>query len=207
VIQLGRFCGDSLSAAGCDGYSGEHDSHRRLTMANSLNGSVILRGVKIDLNTDIGAGFTLDCCRHVEELVSPEQLKAKYQLTEEAWRQLADNEPLQQAVARLRESRIRSGETARERAQFLFLGAPTVLGNILNDSTASPRHRIEAARELRQTAAIGSEAATPAASERFIIRIDLTAGGNKDDVILIDKPLAIERKEEEQGKDGEHERV
>ena len=55
------------------------------------------------------------------------------------------------------------------------------------DSSASPRHRIEAARELRQTAAIGSEAATPTA-ERFSIRIDLTAGGNKDDVIVIDAP-------------------
>ena len=176
-------------------------------MGGARNGSVILRGVKIDLDTDIGAGFTLDCCRHIEDLLTAEQLKTKYQLSEAAWRQLADNAPLQQAIERQRLHRVRSGECAKERAQFLFLTAPAVLSNILNDTTASPRHRIEAARELRQTAAVGSEAATPAASERFIIRIDLTAGGNKDDVILIDKPLAIERKEEEPGKDGEHERV
>jgi hypothetical protein len=174
-----------------------------LTMGNALNGSVVLRGVKIDFDTDIGNGFVIDCTRHVEELVSAEQLKAKYQLTEEAWRQLADNEPLQQAVERQKERRIRSGEAAREKAQHLFLTAPNVLSNILNDSTASPRHRIEAARELRQTAAIGSEAATPAA-ERFVIRIDLTADGKKDDVILIDRPLTrIEsgRDEEEPKKD------
>jgi len=154
-------------------------------MGGALNGSVILRGIKIDLDTDIGNGFVIDCTRHVEELVSAEQLKAKYQLTEEAWRQLADNEPLQQAVERQKERRIRSGEAAREKAQHLFLTAPNVLSTILNDSTASPRHRIEAARELRQTAAVGSEAATPTA-EHFSIRIDLTAGGNKDDVIVID---------------------
>ena len=152
------------------------------------SGSVVLRGIKIGLDTDIGAGFVTDCTRHVEELVSAEQLKTKYQLTEEAWRQLADNEPLQRAVERQKEFRIRRGEAAKEKAQHLFVTAPSVLSNILNDSTASPRHRIEAARELRQTAAIGSEAATPTA-ERFIIRIDLTAGGNEDDVIVVDAGL------------------
>jgi len=156
-------------------------------MGNALNGSVVLRGVKIDLDTDIGTGFTIDCTRHVEDLISAEQLKAKYQLTEEAWRQLADNEPLQQAVERQKERRIRSGEAAREKAQHLFVTAPGVLSDILNDRSASPRHRIEAARELRQTAAAGSEAATQTA-ERFSIRIDLTAGGNPDDVIVIDGP-------------------
>jgi len=109
-------------------------------------------------------------------------------ISEEAWRRLADNEPLQQAVERAKERRIRNGEAAREKAQHLFLTAPGVLSTILNDSTASPRHRIEAARELRQTAAIGSEDAAPT-TERFSIRIDLTAGGNKDDVVLIDKEI------------------
>jgi hypothetical protein len=161
---------------------------RRLTMGGALNGSVVLRGIKIDLNSDIGNGFVVDCVRHVEELIGAEQLKAKYQLTEEAWRQLATNEPLQQAVERQKERRIRNGEAAKEKAQHLFLTAPSVLSSILNDSAASPRHRIEAARELRQTAAIGSEAATPTA-EHFSIRIDLTAGGNKDDVIVINKPV------------------
>jgi hypothetical protein len=156
--------------------------------SDARNGSVILRGVEIDLDSDIGAGFVVDCARQVEDLIGPEQLKAKYQLSEAAWRQLASNEPLQQALERARERRIRSGEAARERAQFLFLAAPTVLSDILNDSGASPRHRIEAARELRQTAAMGSETATPAA-EHFSIRIDLTAGGNKDDVIVIDKAV------------------
>src|SRR5215467_10305780 len=154
---------------------------------NPFNGSVVLRGVKIDLDTDIGTGFTIDCTRHVEGLVTAEQLKAKYQLSEQAWRQLADNEPLQQAVERQKEHRIRSGEAAREKAQHLFVTAPDVLSSILNDSSASPRHRIEAARELRQTAAAGAEGATSTA-ERFSIRIDLTAGGNKEDVIVIDAP-------------------
>ena len=167
-------------------------------MDNALHGSVVLRGVEIDLDSDIGNGFVLDCTRHVEELISAEQLKAKYRLTEEAWRQLAGNEPLQYAVERLRERRTRSGQAAKEAAQHLFLTAPGVLSNILNDSAALPRHRIEAARELRQTAAIGSEAATPIA-ERFVIKIDLTAGGNPDDVIVVDAGPRIGSSEKADG--------
>jgi len=155
-------------------------------MDDALDGSVVLRGVKIDLNSDIGTGFTLDCCRHVEDLITAEQLKAKYRLSEDAWRQLANNEPLQMSIERAKERRVRSGEASREKAQYLFLTAPTVLSNILNDSSASPRHRIEACRELRQ-ATIGPEAAT-SSTERFSIRIDLTAGGNPDDVITINAP-------------------
>src|SRR5262249_17614455 len=92
----------------------------RHLMDGAPGGRVVRGGVKMDLDTDIGHGFVVDCVRHVEELISAEQLKAKYQLTEAAWRQLAENEPLQQAVERAKERRIRSGEAAREKAQHLF---------------------------------------------------------------------------------------
>ena len=57
-----------------------------------------------------------------------------------------------------------------------------MLGGILNDDGASPRHRIESARELRQIADNGP-GATPAA-DRFIITIDL----GEDQKLTIDKP-------------------
>jgi hypothetical protein len=48
---------------------------------------------------------------------------------------------------------------------------------IVNDATASPRHRIEACRELRATAAVGSETNTLANErERFIININFGKG-------------------------------
>jgi hypothetical protein len=156
-------------------------------MANAighpLKGSVVLRGVRIDLDSDIGTGFVLDAVRHIEDLMTAEQLRAKYQLDEDVWRSLATNEPLQYAIERAKERRIRSGDAAREKAQHLFTAAPKVLSNILNDGNASPRHRIEAARELRQTAA-GPEDAAPAASERFSVIINLGA----DERVVIDQP-------------------
>ena len=60
-----------------------------------------------------------------------------------------------------------------------------MLGNILADNSASPRHRIEASRELRAVASVGPEDAPTA--DRFQITINLGA-----DVIHIDKPIKPE---------------
>jgi hypothetical protein len=49
-------------------------------IGHPLNGSVVLRGVKVDLIGDIGTGFVLDCTRHIESLLTAEQLRKKYQL-------------------------------------------------------------------------------------------------------------------------------
>jgi len=106
--------------------------------------------------------------------------------------------------------RVRNGATARERAQQLFTEAPNVLGTIMKNDDASPRHRIEAAREIRQVAANGPEAAS--AADRFIITINLgedaklrSAKPDPNDVIVIDAtprktPAAITDKTEDDWK-------
>ena len=176
-----------------------------LVDSNSQRGSVVLRGIEIDLDSDIGCGFIIDCCLFCEGVLAEDKIKSKYGLTDSAWARLAENEPLVQAVETEKARRVRDGTAAREKAQWLFVQAPDVLGNILNDATTSPRHRIEAARELRQVALGGSEA-TPATGDRFIIRIDLTAGGGE--VLEFNKPLAIgPERNEEPGTSDEHEPV
>src|SRR5262249_24671253 len=69
--------------------------------------------------------------------------------------------------------------------------APKVMGKILDDEGASPRHRIEASRELRATAIGSGDAERPTDSERFIIRIDLTAGGGEVHQFDFDKPTKM----------------
>jgi hypothetical protein len=148
-------------------------------------GNVVLRGVTVALDTDVGQQFIADCCRNTEGLLSDSDIKSKWTLSDEDWQRLADNAPLLQAVRAERERRIISGDAAREGAQRAFAKAPTVLGDILMDEQVSPRHRIEAARELRQT--IGDDPDTASkAGERFVITIDL--GG--DDKLIIDKAMA-----------------
>jgi hypothetical protein len=167
--------------------------------SNSQRGSVVLRNVEIGLDTDVGDGFVLDCARYCEGLLTENQVKTKYKLSDDAWSQLGDNEPLLQAVERRKERRIRNGDAAREKAQHLFVAAPDVLSTIINDANLSPRHRVDACRELRAVATSGSESA-PATGDQFIIRIDLTAGGGE--VVEFNKPLAIgpgQNKEAQEG--------
>ena len=53
--------------------------------------------------------------------------------------------------------RIRSGSAKRERAQQLVVQAPNVLGDIMLDASASPKHRIDSAKALDAFAANGPE--------------------------------------------------
>jgi hypothetical protein len=147
-------------------------------------GSVVLRSVTVALDTDVGQQFVTDCARNTEGLMPDSDVKNKWTLTDEDWERLANNAPLLHAVRAERERRIISGDAAKEGAQRAFAKAPTVLSDILMDEQVSPRHRIEAARELRQT--IGEADTASKAGERFVITIDL--GG--DDKLVIDKAMA-----------------
>ena len=148
-------------------------------------GSVRLRGVSVSLDTDVGQAFVVDCCRHTEGLLSDSDIKSKWTLGDEDWMNLADNAALLQAVRAERERRILSGAVAREAALRYFAQAPTVLSDILTDEQVSPRHRIEAARELRQVAGDRPDAAS-GADEKIVIKINL-GGGEK---LVFEKEIA-----------------
>jgi hypothetical protein len=130
--------------------------------------------------------FITACARYAEGLLSEAQVKKRFRFDDETWDRLGSNEPLIEAIEAEKERRIRSGVTARERAQVLFAQAPQRLGDIMNDDGTSPRHRIESARELRQIADSGKEAASASASDRFQIIINLG-----DDVLKFDKSIEI----------------
>lgn len=148
-------------------------------------GSVILRGVMVALDTDIGEAFVTDCARNTEGLLTDREIKAKYELSDDDWKRLADNTPLLRAIRAERDRRIQTGDAPREAAQRHFAQAPNILNNILTDEQIAPRHRIEAARELRHVAGNGP-GTTPGAGERFVITIDL--GG--DEKLVFEKKLA-----------------
>jgi hypothetical protein len=154
---------------------------------NPNDETVILRGISIPLNSDVGHAFIADCSRNRERLVSDNQICEKYGLSLNAWAEIAQNKAVRLAVNAEHERRIRNGDAAKEAAAKLFAEAPTVLGNIMNDPHSSPRHRIEAARELRATANTGAERANNTGdSDRFIITINL--GG--DEKLKFNKRIA-----------------
>ena len=152
---------------------------------------IILRGVPVDLDSAVGYAFVCDAVRAAEGLIDDAQLMETYELTAEDLRTLTANRTFARAVQAERNRRVRTGLAARESAAQIFVRAPKVMGKILDDEGASPRHRIEASRELRATAIGSGDAERPTDSERFIIRIDLTAGGGEVHQFDFDKPTKI----------------
>jgi hypothetical protein len=127
-----------------------------------------------------------DCCRYSEGILTEKQVRQKYHLVDDAtWERLGSDDALVEAIELEKTRRVRSGQAKRERAQAHVVEACGVLGEIMRDAGASPKHRIDASKALDAFADNGPQA--PPAADRFVIRIDLTAGGNKDDVITIDK--------------------
>jgi hypothetical protein len=141
------------------------------SVAVAETGQVRVRGVIVNLDSQPAKDFVNDCARHLEGLKSDREIQEHWGLDEPEWAELADNTPLLNAITIERERRIRSGEAAREAAQQHFAKAPIILSEILTDETISPRHRIEAAKELRQVA--GTDPRNTPSGEKFVIVIDL----------------------------------
>jgi hypothetical protein len=149
-----------------------------------------LQGPQIDLDSDRGRELVTDLARFSEELVSEKAIRKKYRLDERDWEALGSDKIIEM-VEDERTRRIRNGDTKRERAQQLVVAAPKVLGEIMNDPGANPRHRIDSAKALDDFAAKGAEVA--AAGARFVIQINLGA----DHVETYSKSIAVNAEDED----------
>ena len=127
--------------------------------------------------------FITDCARYAEGLLSEKDVKKRHHFDDATWEAFGSNDVLVEAIEAEKVRRIRNGSTKRERAQQLVVQAPDVLGGIMLDASASPKHRIDSAKALDAFAANGPEAAP--ASDRFQITINLGS-----DVLHFDKSIA-----------------
>jgi len=154
---------------------------------NALNAHptapVTLRGVSIPLASDVGQVFLTDCAYNRARLVSDEQICEKFGITPEAWADIIKNPAVRLAVNGEHERLIRTGDIARQSAAQLFATAPEVLGRILNDPKSSPRHVIEASKELRATACVGTDQ-TGEDVDRVVVTINL--GNAPEDKLVFD---------------------
>ena len=145
--------------------------------------TIILRGVAVPLNSDIGCAFVTDLSRNKERLFSDQQVCEKYDITPDDWTTITQNKALRLLVNAEHERRMLRGTAAQEAAAKVFAESPEVMGTILRDQQANPRHRIEASKELRATARFDDKKDT-ADTERFTITINL--GNAPEDKIFVD---------------------
>src|SRR5262245_37880134 len=135
---------------------------------------VSLHESQIDHTSDRGRELITDLARFSEELISEAAIRKKYRFSEHDWETLGGDDKLVEMDEDEKTRRVRDGSVKRERAQQLVVKAPGVLGDIMNDPSANPRHRIDSAKALDDFATTGAEVA--AAGTRFVIHIDLGAG-------------------------------
>jgi hypothetical protein len=150
--------------------------------------------------------FLSDCCRYSENLLSQEDVRKKWALTDEDWERAGSDNELVRAIEETKVQRVRSGAAKREKAQQHVVRGVDVLSKIMDDPNANPRHRVDSVKALDALADPGPQPALPA--EKFIITIDLSGDSklkNPDDVITIDAtplktPAAIADKPEDDWK-------
>jgi hypothetical protein len=156
----------------------------------AVSETIILRGVEVELSSAAGQEFLLGATRAAEGLVDDSELAEKWELSLEDLKTLANNKAVGRAIKELRARRVNSGAAARESAAQIFVRAPKTMGEILNSSQTPPRVKIEASRELRATATGTGDDNRSTETERFVIRIDLTAAADGE-VLEFDKAIKI----------------
>jgi hypothetical protein len=130
--------------------------------------------------------FLVDMARVADGCLTPAQAKRKWRhISEDTWQRLGTDDDLVERIEAEKIRRIRDGSTKRERAQQAVIEAPGVLGGIMLDGNASPRHRVDAAKALDGLAANGPQ--NVPMGERFTITINLGT-----DVEHFSKSIAID---------------
>jgi hypothetical protein len=152
-----------------------------------MMGDVVnLRSVPIDINSDVGHQWVVDCCRAGEGLITDRELAEKYELSPADWQAITKDKALGHAIRAERDRRVRNGTAVREAAAKHLVKGPGILDGIMTNEQSNPRHKIEAFKELRQTAAIG-DGAEGRSGERFVIQINIGA-----DTETYNKSLAVD---------------
>src|SRR5262245_1974765 len=119
---------------------------------------VNLRSIPVDLNSDLGHAFVVDATRAAEGLITDAELSEQSELSPADWQAITKSKALGHAVRAERERRVRSGQAVKEAAAKHLVKGPGILDSIMTNVDSNPRHKIEAFKELRQTASVGADA-------------------------------------------------
>ena len=82
--------------------------------------NIVLGGVPVELASDIGRQFVVDCTRAGEGLISDRELAEIYEISPADWQNIAKDAALGRAIRAERDRRVRSGVAAREAAAKTF---------------------------------------------------------------------------------------
>jgi hypothetical protein len=154
---------------------------------------VNLRSIPIDINSDVGHQFVVDATRAAEGLITDRELAEKWELSPADWQAITKDKALGHAIRAERERRVRSGTAVKEAAAKHLVKGPGILDQIMSGVDSHPKHKIEAYKELRNTASVGPDAEGRQESDRFVITINLGADNSGANVVEhYNKSIAVD---------------
>jgi hypothetical protein len=136
---------------------------------------VTLHGKLVALDSDEGRRFVLDCTRSGEGAgLNDADVIDRWEISVSEWEAIKTNVKLGRAIRECGRQRRASGQKTVETANEYFTKSPKILDQI-QSSAASPRHVVEAIRELRAISSSRGNESPADAANHYVIRIDLTA--------------------------------
>ena len=136
-------------------------------------GDVIQLRSPIDLDTDKGRQFIVDATRAGEGVITDQELQERYELSAAGSAGHRKRQGGRSCSSEMKESAgCALGLAAKELAAKFFVKSPGILDQIQNHAN-SPRHKIDAIRELRATANGGDGEGPTSQGEKFSIIINL----------------------------------
>jgi hypothetical protein len=159
--------------------------------------ALVLNGTETALTSPEGRDFVADCVRAGEGLISDKDLREKYEIAADTWKNITKNRSLVQAIRNESARRTRSGQAAQEAAAKHYAGAPKVLNELMTDPKTHPKFRIESAKELRATAIGEGNGAGTLNADKFVININL--GSRSERYEFTPKPKELTADEVEWG--------
>ena len=93
-----------------------------------MSESITLRGTQVELNSNVGRQFVVDCTRAAEGLITDKELVEIYEISPADWQNIAKDAALGRAIRAERDRRVLNGTAAREAASRHFVRAPNILG-------------------------------------------------------------------------------
>ena len=99
-------------------------ARRASKVVTTMSDVAILRSVPIDLTSELGRQFVVDCTRAGEGLITDKELQEIYELSPADWIGITKNVALGRAIRAERDRRVRNGTAAREAACKHLVKAP-----------------------------------------------------------------------------------
>jgi hypothetical protein len=137
---------------------------------------VTVGGRELALGSDAGRALIEDIARYTEGLLDEDDLCSAWEMGPDELKAIKDDARVFEAVRASKYQRQQDGRAARELARKAFVKAPRVLEQILEDSYAPTRTKIEAARELRAAAGFSSE---ESAKTGEVFKVFINIGGTE----------------------------